>query len=292
MPDWKVLDPQIAQLAAAGVNETDMARRLGLKRQTLVDHRRKGRVQAPTQEPPPEETVAVSTIVDSPPVTAPEVLEVLSPAETATLEHYEQIIEQGLNTFVEVGHALLVIRDQRLYRQSHQTFEAYLQERWRISRPRAYQLIDAANVIDVVSTGVDIVPANEAQARPLASLPPEQQAEVWHEVVRTAPKSGITAKHVKETVSSAKRKAGAVKKPAPKTVEQTAYEWYRRLTEGFADLSQTMKAFQEAGGVTLLVPAMDRYAQENLLNKAEVLVEKRLVRFCQALNKTVKGSSD
>ena len=67
--------------------------------------------------------MSVSTGVDI-------VSEPLSPAEVQSLEHYEQIIAQGIKTFVEVGHALLVIRDERLYRERHETFEDYLRQRW------------------------------------------------------------------------------------------------------------------------------------------------------------------
>ena len=84
----------------------------------------------------------VSTIVDIVPVND-ETSESLSLIEAQILARYEEIIAQGLQTFVEVGHALMAIREQRLYRQSYQTFEAYLRQRWDLSRPRAYQLIDA-----------------------------------------------------------------------------------------------------------------------------------------------------
>lgn len=36
--------------------------------------------------------------------------------EHAALEAYEAVIIEGLQTFVAVGHALLAIREQRLYR--------------------------------------------------------------------------------------------------------------------------------------------------------------------------------
>ncbi len=162
----------------------------------------------------------VSTIVDIGPVNA-ELLS-LSPDEAQTLAHYEHIIAQGIQTFVEVGHALLTIRDRKLYRQASPTFEAYCRERWDLSRPRAYQLIDAAQVVETVSTVVDIVPMNEAQARPLATLPAEQQQEVWREAVETAPPSGITARHVQQTVKRAQVKplrTGTPKSPAEETGE-------------------------------------------------------------------------
>ncbi len=35
-----------------------------------------------------------------------------------------------VQTFYEVGNALLQIRDERLYRQTHSTFEEYCREKW------------------------------------------------------------------------------------------------------------------------------------------------------------------
>lgn len=96
------------------------------------------------------------------------------------LAELEQTIERGLATFIEVGQALLEIRDSRLYRESHGTFEDYCRERWGFSRQRGHQLIEAAEV----STVVDV--ANEAQARELAPLKdnPDQMAEAWSEANR------------------------------------------------------------------------------------------------------------
>ena len=99
------------------------------------------------------------------------------------LAEHEATIERGLGTFVEVGEALLAIRDGRLYRESHDTFESYCRERWGFSRQRGNQLIDAAEMTTtVVTTGLP-APANEAQARELAPLKdePEALAEAWEE---------------------------------------------------------------------------------------------------------------
>jgi hypothetical protein len=99
------------------------------------------------------------------------------------------------------------------------SLEPYVEQRWKISRPRAYQLIAAAQVVETVSTVVDIVPVNEAQARPLTALSPEQQAEVWQEAVKTAPPSGITAKHVQATVRRVKGQTAEPKVNKPKAPE-------------------------------------------------------------------------
>lgn len=148
-----------------------------------------------------------------------DVSEQLSPDETLTLEHYEHIIGEGIQTFVQVGHALLTIREQKLYRASYTTFEDYCRQRWDLSRPYAYQLIEASQVVERVSAMADIVPVNEAQARPLAKLPPEQQPEVWREVVDTAPAGKVTAKHVQETVKRVKAGPTTTRTPTPKTFD-------------------------------------------------------------------------
>src|SRR4051794_4998693 len=64
------------------------------------------------------------------------------------LGHLENVIARGRQTFVEVGEALLAIRERRGYRAAgFATFEEYLRERWGWSRQRGYQLIQAAHVV-------------------------------------------------------------------------------------------------------------------------------------------------
>ncbi|HXI19415.1 MAG TPA: site-specific DNA-methyltransferase [Chloroflexota bacterium] len=106
----------------------------------------------------------------------------------ATLDQLERVIEGGLQTFVEVGLALLAIRDRGLYRKrkggQYDTFEDYCRERWKFTRQYAYNLMDAAKVAGILSTAVDKPPTAEWQARPLAPLlrtQPEAIPEAWEE---------------------------------------------------------------------------------------------------------------
>jgi uncharacterized coiled-coil protein SlyX len=125
----------------------------------------------------------------------------LSDDEVDELQRCEAIIERGLKTFFEVGAALLRVRDLRLYRIDHPTFEAYCQERWDFSKTYANNLIAATSVRNNLTTiVVKQLPANEAQARPLAKLKdPEQQREAWERAVATAP-GRVTAAHVEAIV--------------------------------------------------------------------------------------------
>lgn len=106
---------------------------------------------------------------------------------------------KGLQTFVEVGTALLKIRDSRLYRESYTTFEEYCQGRWNFSKTHSNRLIAAAEVIENL-TPIGVIPLTESQARPLTSLPFEVQPLVWQQVVESAPNGKVTAAHVQSVV--------------------------------------------------------------------------------------------
>lgn len=91
----------------------------------------------------------------------------------------EAVIERGQYTFIEVGHALLTIRDGRGYRHGgFATFEAYLHERWGWSRTHGYNVIAAAevvtNVLPVRHSGLPTL----SQALALAPLPPTEQRQL------------------------------------------------------------------------------------------------------------------
>lgn len=131
----------------------------------------------------------------------------LTTAQKNVFACYEATIERGLASFMEVGIALMRIRDDRLYRETHERFDDYCKDRWQISPSRAYQLIDGAEAARTVSTIVETKPANESQARPLTLLEsPSEQRAAWKEAVNTAPKNEetgepiITARHVEQVV--------------------------------------------------------------------------------------------
>src|SRR5262245_2199654 len=153
--DWKTLDPLIDEDLAQGMTLDGIATKHGIGRSALGMHQNKRRKkhagEAKQLETPQEDTVTedvvevlpgqmrldghdtaasepVSTIVDIAPVA--EISEPLSSSEVHTLEHYERIIAEGIKTFVQVGHALLTIREHHLYRETYTTFEDYCRQRW------------------------------------------------------------------------------------------------------------------------------------------------------------------
>lgn len=137
----------------------------------------------------------------------------LTTAEKSRLEELCGIVRRGMQTFVEVGNALMEIRESGLYRERCATFEAFVQIEFGMKRAHAYRQIAAAETVALLSPTGDI-PAGltEGAIRPLTTLPPEQRAEAFEEAKEVAKFEGKkrpTASHVSAAVRlrSKERKA-------------------------------------------------------------------------------------
>ena len=159
-------------------------------------------------------------------------MEKLTTHEQKQLTSLEAIIERGKQTYIEVGQALMRIRDERLYRQCYSTFELYCQSRWGFTRHAAHDYIIAVEVAANIVETTQQTPSL-SQAAALASLPADQQREV-----------AAQTDFAKETVKDVKRKvqekqgkkpvvdSGAVPKPVEKKKVVAPYPDYRTLLVG------------------------------------------------------------
>ena len=108
------------------------------------------------------------------------------------LEQCEQIIKRGLSTFLEVGEALATIRDNELYKVTHNTWEKYCNEKWDLSKMHAHRQVRAYETVCLLKSKSNqlvtyinpdqqeiILPLNEAQTRPLTDLSLENQSKAW-----------------------------------------------------------------------------------------------------------------
>jgi hypothetical protein len=105
--------------------------------------------------------------------------------------------------FFEAGKALTELRDRRLYRSTHKTFDEYCLDRFGYNRSRSYQLVDAAVVVDNLQKCpqiVDILPTAEGQVRPMTKLEPQEQQEAWLRAVEVAGGKVPTGRIVKDVV--------------------------------------------------------------------------------------------
>lgn len=162
----------------------------------------------------------------------------LTPVEQTRLSALESIIRENFLAYVAVGNALLEIRENRLYRTSEgRTWEGYCREIWDMGYKYADRLVAASKVIEnLTPIGAkedgtidwERMPANESQARELSRLEPEEQKQVWQQLIENKQTSTpeetpfkLTAKSVKNAVKSFKgeqlsnsiRRAGEQAKP-------------------------------------------------------------------------------
>lgn len=175
------------------------------------------------------------------------------------LKELEVVIERGRQTFIEVGNALLEIRDRQLYRDTHARFEDYCRERWGWSRPFAYQLIDAAKVVSAIAdTGAE-PPANEAQARELVPLLRQGSSEEIGAAIGQAwlEAQGIAAEREQPVTATIVREAVSEQQPRRpydplKLLRLQANLWREHLLgellstakDGFLDRGRTLNAIR------------------------------------------------
>lgn len=195
---------------------------------------------------------------------------ILAPGEIARLEQLEGTIKTGITTFINVGLALAEIRDAKLYRQTHTTFQSYCKDKWGFTRQRAYQLIGAAEVAGTLECKprVDIP---EKAFRLLAPIPTkEKRQEVYNKAVEIAGDGPVTTSDVaaarasppwveaavvepKDDITKDTDTSDDYEDPIPQLVENAAGAGKPRI--GVTALKALLKA------LTGLRPKFERYAE-------------------------------
>jgi hypothetical protein len=162
------------------------------------------------QEPEPFDETFPGGLSVSPP---------LSKRERSRLEELEVVVTRNFKAFYEVGCALREICNSKLYRETHDRFDEYVKDLWDLARRRAYQYIEAADVMDNIKKAIPqlqenvqnfsqtdaLLPINDSQARALAKYPEQKQIEIWQKAISTAKDGKITASHVRATADAMSR---------------------------------------------------------------------------------------
>ena len=138
-------------------------------------------------------------------------IEPITDVEIATLRQLEDEVEEAMQRVfgefrkVRAG-ALGTIRQRRLYRATHATFQDYCVERWGFSRGAADKMIAGGDALEVLAE-LPAPPLNEAQARVLSKVDPAKREAVMSRAVADAPrkpdgKPKITASRIEQAAAA------------------------------------------------------------------------------------------
>jgi len=93
--------------------------------------------------------------------------------QAAKLKELEKVIQRGLASFIEVGNALLEIRESGLYKLHYRSFEEYCLERWGLSKSYAHRQIIAAQTADQLQRALETA-GQDGKVVPIGTTSPIQ----------------------------------------------------------------------------------------------------------------------
>lgn len=139
----------------------------------------------------------------------------LTADERIALARLEATVLAGVSatlTLIEAGKALSEIRSRQLFRDSGDTWETYVSQRFKITRRRADQMIAFAGVQAALEeTGTRVPEMSEKAARPLVGLSADTISEIVTEAA--ASPEGVTTGSIRKAAASRSPKSVRVPKP-------------------------------------------------------------------------------
>jgi DNA primase len=174
----------------------------------------------------------------------------------------EQAVKRGLqavSTVKEAGRSLHLLKSRELWRDTHDSWQLYVEQTFQISARRAHQLYEFSQfsdaVADFIGTSGTAVTLSERALRPLADVPPEQIQETIAEAVA---ESGGG-----EPTPAAIRKAAAKRKVTGKRrKERPAKPFTVRVAGAKVTITPTHSEPVFRGYVETLQAALNKIAQE------------------------------
>lgn len=202
--------------------------------------------------------------------------EPLTTEEAKELKECERVIEQGLRTPTDVGKALASVNGKKLYRATHESFEAYCEDVWKMERTHAYRLIRAAGVVDDIERQTKKSSENqkdqmwpighspalmgESVMRPLAKLKkPEERFNAFQKALELAGPKPLTAAIVQEAVSH-----------RPKTAKKQADGAASGAPQGNVNLNKALDLVNEIG--RQVQESGDSKTILNLVNQVRIIL--------------------
>ena len=187
----------------------------------------------------------------------PEQPQELTPEETADLQRLEQQFSRGQRESIA---ALREIRERRLYRQTHESFDDYIEERWNHTRQWATQQINWLRRTELLETNGNVR---------------------YHLTVDDCKALGVLEDYPEEfvrTVAQAEEQARRVNKPRTKKMLEAAVKdqlgYIRRRNDTEEDLTwDEHLVLQSLGDTRQSSPNLVEQARQQSEHEAKPLVE-------------------
>jgi hypothetical protein len=143
-------------------------------------------------------TIDVEVVFEDQSSTIDNPFQLLNEVELAEKKRLEAVV---VGAVWAAGKALQQLRDQKLYRDTHPSFERYCREKFGHSRQKSDYLIVGANIYEnLTSNRCQILPTTEFQVRPLGVLETSNQVEAWDKAVAISQGKVPTHRIVKQVV--------------------------------------------------------------------------------------------
>ena len=110
-------------------------------------------------------------------------------------------IKNNTLSFVRIGLLAFKVKVLKIYRQSYSTFKDFCEKAIGITHWQVNRMIEASRVvIELAQNGCEVLPKNEAQARPLTKFTGDDLCANWQTILDTTKEYKITGSRIAETL--------------------------------------------------------------------------------------------
>jgi len=192
-------------------------------------------------------------------------------------EHLKQeireYIHKGVEAFERVAKDMLMIRDQRLYREEYDTFEEFCRGTLGRSKTHVNRMIQAGDVIrGLMAAGETVLPNNEHLARQLAVYPERDRQLIWQRAKQ------IAARNNEKPTYQTIRDAALEIVPSNKTKERWTKVLLRRLEKAARALKMSPD-FTILGLDSMLKIVFELVKIRQALDEIQMLAENRAAQL-------------
>jgi len=195
-------------------------------------------------------------------------VERLTEKEQRRLDACVRTVLEYTAPFLAVGLALKEIKDSRLYRETHSSFEAFCMARFDFGKTYGYRLIKSAEVVEelkkVVPIGTTSLLTSETHVRELAKVVPADRVKVLKLATEKATKAGkkpLNSIFIQQAAAELAPAPVAAAKPEPHYVP-VSYTTDLRVFMGWV---AKLKELAKAGDKKALVALLDRAERDKAI---------------------------